>query len=75
VETIYENLSVISEHDKKAISQLKTMLINLIVKEDKTQKMAKKRRTGTIDIPRDRKRFIFNVWWKSIFDGLKASIL
>jgi 1-acyl-sn-glycerol-3-phosphate acyltransferase len=56
-------------------SRKETLLINLIIKEDKTQKMAKKKRTGTIDIPRDRKRFIFNVWWKSIFDGLKASIL
>lgn len=76
VETIYENLSVTSLKDNKnLVSGIKTFLINLIVKEDKPKEMAKRKRTGEIDTPRDRKRFIFKVWWKSILDGLKDSIL
>lgn len=76
VETTYENLSILSLKSKEnSINEIKTFLANLIVKEEKSRATKKSKRTGTIDIQRDRKRFIFNVWWKSLFDGLKKSIL
>jgi len=52
----------------------KTFVVNLFVKKDRDQSGSDARAVGVIDIERDRKRLIFNVWWKSILDGLKSSM-
>ena len=71
----YENLKVSGLKKDKGINEIKTLLINMFVKNDKTKLLPKSERTGTINVERDRKKFIFNLWWKSILDGLKSSIL
>jgi hypothetical protein len=56
-------------------NEIRTLLLNAIVKNDRNKSLASSKRTGEIDIERDRKRFIFNVWWKSIQGGLKSIVL
>ncbi len=56
-------------------NEFKTLLLNTIVKNDRNKSLASSKRAGEIDIERDRKRFIFNIWWKSIQSGLKSIVL
>jgi hypothetical protein len=56
-------------------SDFKTFLINTIVKNDKDKDVPLEKRTGAIEFERDRKRQIFNFWWKSLLSGIKASVL
>ena len=60
--------------DRHSTSELKTLLLNAVVKNDRNQSLASSKRAGVIDIERDRKRFVFNVWWKSIQDGMKSIV-
>jgi len=46
-----------------------------VLKKDKDKSVSREKRTGTIDFDRDRKRAIFNLWVKSLFSGLKSSVL
>jgi hypothetical protein len=55
-------------------NEIKTLLLNAIVKNDRNKSLASANRTGEIEIERDRKRFIFNVWWKSIQGGLRSVV-
>ena len=75
IEINYKDLKLIGLKKDKGINGLKTLLLNVFIKNDKTRLLPKAERTGTINIERDRKKFIFNFWWKSILDGLKSSIL
>jgi len=50
-------------------------LINTLLKDTKDKSTPVKDRKGTIEFERDRKRFIFNLWAKSIQAGIKESIL
>jgi len=52
-----------------------TAAINAIVKSDKDKSVDKSKRTGFIDIERDKKRFVFQLWWKSVLDGLQSVFL
>ncbi|HYI78455.1 MAG TPA: DUF748 domain-containing protein [Chryseolinea sp.] len=56
-------------------SDFKTFLINTIIKNDKDKDVPIGKRTGKIEFERDRKRQIFNYWWKSLLSGIKASVL
>lgn len=49
--------------------------INAIVKSDKDKSVDKSKRTGMIDIQRDKKRFVFQFWWRSLLDGLQSTFL
>jgi hypothetical protein len=77
MEIDYEDLKITGLKRKKDdTSNLKTFLINAIIKDDtKDKNLSKLKRTGTINIERDKRRYIFNIWWKSILDGLGAAIL
>lgn len=76
MEIDYQDLRIIGLNKKNDnTNDFKTLLINAIVKDSKDRSLAKGKRTGAINIERDRTKFIFNVWWKSILDGLKSSIL
>ncbi|WP_276372566.1 DUF748 domain-containing protein [Chryseolinea sp. H1M3-3] len=57
------------------INDLKTLLINTVLKNDKDKSTPVEKRTGTISFERDKKRQIFNYWWKSLFSGIKNSVL
>jgi hypothetical protein len=54
---------------------LKTLFISFFVKKNRDQSGKNAKAVGIIDIERDRRRLIFNTWWKSILDGLQSSLL
>ena len=53
---------------------LKTFFVNTIVKNKRIQSKRTAEETGIINIERDRRKYIFNVWVKSILGGLKSTI-
>lgn len=61
--------------DKSTINDLKTLLINTVIKNNKDKEVPLEKRTGTVGFERDRKRQIFNFWWKSLFSGIKSSVM
>jgi hypothetical protein len=73
----YEDLKITGLKKEKSggDNDLKTFLINTVIKNDKNQDMPPEKRTGAISFERDRKRQIFNFWWKSLFSGITASVL
>ena len=77
MEIDYEGLKVTGLKKKNDdTSEIKTLLANALVKDDKGKNnTSKQKRTGSIYVERDRKRYIFNVWWKSIQSGLKSTVL
>jgi len=77
LEISYENLRVTGLNSKRdKPNEFKTILANALLKKDNSAKSRSKvDRTGVINIERDKKRYVFNVWWKSIQDGLKSVAL
>lgn len=76
LEIDYQDLKVTAlGKDHHSTNEIKTLLLNAIVKNDRNKSLASSKRIGEIDIERDRKRFIFNIWWKSIQSGLKSIVL
>jgi hypothetical protein len=73
----YRDLKIVglTKEKKGDVSDMKTFLINTIVKNDKDKNVPIENRTGTITFERDRKRQIFNFWWKSLLSGIKNSVL
>jgi len=73
----YQDLKItgLKKEKSKDESDIKTFLINTVVKNDKDKNMPVDKRTGAIEFERDRKRQIFNFWWKSLLSGIKASVL
>jgi len=57
------------------VNKLLSTAINAIVKSDKDKSVDKSKRIGVIDIERDKKRFVFQLWWKSMLDGLQSTFL
>jgi hypothetical protein len=76
LEINYEDLRIISlDRNKTTTNEIRTVLINMFVKNSKNQFKSASAQTGIIDIERDRKRYIFNVWVKSILAGVKSSVV
>jgi len=73
----YDNLKIVSMTKEKESTknEFKSWILNTALKKDKDKSVDKVRRTGTIYLERDRKKAIFNVWVKSLFSGLKSSVL
>jgi hypothetical protein len=72
----YEDLRItVLNKNKESKNELKSLLINTLVKTNRNQSQSSSKRTGTIDIERDRRRSIFNLWAKSVLDGLKSGLL
>jgi len=68
----YEDLRLVVLNKRNAQNnQVKTFIINLLVKKNRDQSGQSAKTVGEIDIERDRSRYIFNVWWKSVLDGLQ----
>lgn len=57
------------------VNKILSAAINAIIKSDKDKTVDKTKRTGVIDIERDKKRFVFQFWWKSLLDGLQSTFL
>jgi hypothetical protein len=71
----YEGLKLlVLKKDSPKTSTAKSFILNLFVKKNRNQTALDSKAVGVIDIERDRKRLIFNVWWQSILDGLKSSM-
>ena len=76
LEIDYEDLKITGLKRKSDDrSGIKTFLFNTIIKDSKSQALPKQKRTGTINIERDKRRYVFNIWWKSILNGLVSAIL
>jgi hypothetical protein len=73
----YHDLKLLSfreNKDNEAVPNVvKTLLINAFIENDLDKKDPKSKRTGTIHFVRDRNKFIFNFWWKSLLSGLKSA--
>jgi hypothetical protein len=75
LEIDYQDLKLTAlGQNNHSTNEIKTLLLNAIVKNDRNKSLASAKRSGEIDIERDRKRFIFNIWWKSIQSGLKSIV-
>ncbi len=73
----YEDLKINSltkEKDPEK-NEIKTFVVNTILKKNKTAKVDKERRRGTVEYDRDRRRAIFHYWWRSLLSGIKSSAL
>jgi len=66
-------LQVLKANKEKSEKFLMTIILNSMVKDTKDNSVDRDERTGVIEVERNRKKFITNLWWKSIFSGLKAS--
>ncbi|AYB29841.1 DUF748 domain-containing protein [Chryseolinea soli] len=73
----YENLKIngLTKEKQSHASEFKTWLINLFIKNDKDKTVSEAKRLGVIDFERDKRKAIFNLWWKSLLSGLKSSVL
>lgn len=72
----YQNLHIVGlDKNKSSTHELKTLLIRLFTSPNKSKSAPLSRAVGTIDIERDRKKFIFNVWLKSIVNGMQSSMM
>lgn len=69
------SLSALKKDKVHEINKFLSTAINAIVKSDKDKSVDKSKRTGAIDIERDKKRFVFQFWWKSLLDGLQSTFL
>lgn len=72
----YENLRLLGlNKNNAATNEFKTFFINLFVRKNRDQTGTSAKAVGIIDMDRNRQRLIFNMWWISILDGLKSSML
>jgi hypothetical protein len=72
----YQNLRILGlDKNKTSTNELKTILIRLFTDKDKRKSTPLSKTVGIIDIERNRKKYLFNTWWKSIQDGLQSSMV
>lgn len=72
----YENLEMMALKEKEAVEEkdgLKSFILNvLFARKNKKDEVRTAKRDGTISFERDKKRSIFNYWWKSLATGIKS---
>ena len=69
----YDKLKVVLLHqDDDSDKNFKSFLINSFVLHKENLSENKSFRKGTISFDRDKKKSVFNYWWKSILSGLKS---
>lgn len=78
VDMSYKDLRIASlrkdkDEEKAVRNKLLTLAINTFIKDDAGRYVTGEKQTGIILFYRDRKKAIFNYWWKSLFSGLKSS--
>lgn len=75
LEIDYEDLRItVLNKNKNSTNEIKTILINAVVRSNKNQAKAPIKRMGVIDTERNRQKFLFNFWWISLLDGLKSAM-
>jgi hypothetical protein len=67
------DLTALKKEKVREENRILSAVINAIVRSDKDKSVDKSKRTGVIDIERDKKRFVFQFWWKSLLDGLQST--
>jgi hypothetical protein len=73
----YEDLKLVAlkkEKEKKENS-FKSLVLGLFVRKDKDREVSIDKRMGKIYYERDRRKAIFNVWVRSLFSGVKSSVI
>lgn len=72
----YQDLRILGlDKNKSSTHELKTLLIRLFTSPNKSKSEPLSRAVGVIDIERNRQKFIFNVWLKSILNGMQSSMI
>jgi|GEM_PF-999054 len=73
----YENLKIagLTKDKEGKENDVKSLALNLFVKKDKDKEVPIEKRSGKIYYERDRRRAVFNVWVKSLFSGVKSSVV
>ncbi|MEO5978493.1 MAG: DUF748 domain-containing protein [Chryseolinea sp.] len=73
----YENLKLkgLNREKNPEKNDLKTWILNVFLKKDKDSDVSLEKRIGKIEYERDRRKAIFNVWVKSLFSGIKSSVI
>ena len=63
------------DHDKDGTvkNELLSFALNAFIQDDAGKLFTGEKKTGTVLFYRDRKKAIFNFWWKSLFSGIKSS--
>ncbi|HEY8511351.1 MAG TPA: DUF748 domain-containing protein [Cyclobacteriaceae bacterium] len=73
---LYENLEMMALKEKDNVEEkdgLKSFFLNvLFARKNKNDEVRTAKRDGTISFERDKKRSIFNYWWKSLATGIKS---
>lgn len=69
----YENLKVVLLNKKNNAQAIKSFLANTFVVKKNQLQNDKSFKKGTISFERDKKKSVFNYWWKSLLSGLKDS--
>jgi hypothetical protein len=67
------NLTALKKEKVHEVNKILSAAINTIVRSDKDKTVDKSKRIGEIDIEREKKRFVFQFWWKSLLDGLQST--
>ena len=68
----YQGLKVsLLDQDDGSKEKLKSFLVNSLVLTKKNQGEKVFSRQGKISFDRDKKKSVFNYWWKSVFSGIK----
>jgi hypothetical protein len=71
----YENLKIntLTKEEDPEKNEIKTLVVNTLLKKNKDETVDKEKRTGEIDFERDRRRAIFHYWWRSVLTGIKST--
>jgi hypothetical protein len=74
LELNYTDLKMTSLLKKKenVPNRVLTFLLRLVVKKDMDENLPTDKKTGTVLFYRDKRRSIFNYWWKSVLSGVKS---
>jgi hypothetical protein len=61
------------DRDGTVKNEFLTFALNTFIQDDAGKLFTGEKKTGTVLFYRDRKKAIFNFWWKSLFSGIKSS--
>lgn len=67
-------IDIIDKRDSR-VKKTQTFLINNILLHKHNTRAKEPFREGNISFSRDKKRSIFNYWWKSIYSGIKSTAI
>ena len=73
----YENLKMagLTKDKESKENNVKSLALNVFVRKDKDREVPIQKRSGKVFYERDRRRAVFNVWVKSLFSGVKSSVV